>query len=340
MAKKVQIQKTVFDKTAFKETIDRNFSFFRLPDPIVDPDTIGDLFRLYDKLYLEIPIDGDSQSHEYLVKKSSELYKVTRQLESIQPLLDEVAQLRTEILNANRRIIELETQLAGGEELDFTDVERVAGLQADLAAANANIAALEQANTVANAATEAAQEAATAAQEAAAKAAEDAAEQAAEQAANQAANQQMAQEVEEIKKIIKNWKKDNIGLAYRFISRGYFASYFFKLFQNYSYANRISRARGFRNKFYWLYGKDASDDNYPSKRFGRYEGDYFIPTSRTQAEDMTLDFFVSELTQAGFKASSIVQAVQDTGNMKKKVEFRVITFKDPDKEDEVGYRLK
>ena len=55
---------------------------------------------------------------------------------------------------------------------------------------------------------------------------------------------------------------------------------------------------------------------------------------------MTLDFIVSELKQAGYTASGIVGAFEKTKFFRGKITARVITYKDPDREDEVGYRLK
>ena len=154
MAKRVDIKKTVFDRKKYIGVIDSKFKFFKEPEPVVDPDTVEELFRLYDKLYALIPIEGEDNSHQYLVERSSELYKVDSQLESIQPLLDEVASLRGQLLENNRRILELETQLAGGGELNFEDAEQMQLLRSQLEAANATISTLEQANTLANRATE------------------------------------------------------------------------------------------------------------------------------------------------------------------------------------------
>lgn len=334
MAKKVQIKKTVLDRTAFESAIDRKFTFFATPVPETDPDTISELFRLYDKLYLQVPIEGPVETHQYLVERSSELYQVDATLESIQPLLDEISQLRVQILEANRRILELELQLANGTEVSFEDAEAFAGLQADLAASQTQVAALEKANTIANAAATAAGEAASKASEAATKAAE-------EQAANasKANNAADGDEVKEIEKIINNHKKDKIGLAFRFIRKRWSFTYFNDAFR-YGYTNRVQWATRWKKKFYWLYGKSQDDRAYPSYRRGNYGGSYFIPASRFEIDDMTLDFFVEELVQAGYSAKSIVQAVKNKGNMKGRVSFRVITFKDPDKEDKVGYRLK
>lgn len=105
----IQIQKTVFNATEFNKVVDRSFSTFTQPVAEEDTDTIENFFRLYDKLYFEIDVTGETDSHEYLVKKSSELVNFDKTTEDIQPLLDEIAQLRTELLQANQQILDLET---------------------------------------------------------------------------------------------------------------------------------------------------------------------------------------------------------------------------------------
>ena len=142
MDKKVQIKKTVLDRNGVRDFIDSKFTFFKDPDPVVDNDTVEELFRLYDKLYLEIPIEGESPSHQYLVEQSSELYQIDKQLENIQPLLDEVASLRTQLLEANRNIIELEAKLASGGEISFGDAEALSLVRTELEAAQATATAV------------------------------------------------------------------------------------------------------------------------------------------------------------------------------------------------------
>lgn len=148
MGKTVKITKTVFNSEEYSDVIDRQFKIFKQPEPIVDTDTIEELFRLYEKFYAQIAIEGPNQSHQYLVERSSELYAVDSQLDAIQPLLDEVASLRAQLLDSNRQILELELQLAGGDELDFSSAEQLAALRAQLAAANAQNAALEAQQSV------------------------------------------------------------------------------------------------------------------------------------------------------------------------------------------------
>jgi hypothetical protein len=104
----IQIQKTVFNATDFSRVVDNTFRTFTQPVPEEDLDTPEELFRLYEKLYFEIDVEGETNSHEYLVRKSSELVNFDRVTEDIQPLLDEIAQLRQENLALNQQIIELE----------------------------------------------------------------------------------------------------------------------------------------------------------------------------------------------------------------------------------------
>lgn len=111
MANDINIQKTVFSTVDFNKVIDNTFKTFTQPVPEEDPDTPEELFRLYEKLYYVIDITGEENSHEYLVKKSSELLTFDRVTEDIQPLLDEIAQLREENLTLNQQILDLETKI-------------------------------------------------------------------------------------------------------------------------------------------------------------------------------------------------------------------------------------
>jgi len=110
MANNINIQKTVFSTVDFNKVIDSKFKTFTQPVPEEDPDTSEELFRLYEKLYYEIDVTGDVNSHEYLVRRSSELLNFDRVTEDIQPLLDEIAQLRQENLGLSQQILTLETK--------------------------------------------------------------------------------------------------------------------------------------------------------------------------------------------------------------------------------------
>lgn len=111
MGNTVNIAKRVLRKEGINRLTNRDITFFvNEPEP-VNALTVDDFFQAYDKLYFEIPVDGAVNSHEFLVKKSSELYSLEQDLENLQPLLDEIAQLRSRLLLANNTILELENKI-------------------------------------------------------------------------------------------------------------------------------------------------------------------------------------------------------------------------------------
>ena len=73
MASNLKVSKKVFNQTQFDRVIDRDFKSFKKTEPVVNTDTVEELFRLYDKLLYVIPLEGSEASHQYLIEKSSEL---------------------------------------------------------------------------------------------------------------------------------------------------------------------------------------------------------------------------------------------------------------------------
>ena len=112
MAEKIKLQRTLQDKEDFDIVISREFTTFTQQGNEVDTDTVDELFRLYDKLYLEIPLEGP-QSHTYLIEESSKLVEVQEDNAEIQPLLDEITTLREQLLKANEQIFQLDQDTNG-----------------------------------------------------------------------------------------------------------------------------------------------------------------------------------------------------------------------------------
>lgn len=110
MANDIKIKKTVFSTPQFLKVVDTSFKTFVQPTTEDDTDTPEELFRLYDKLYYVIDVEGETDSHEYLVTKSSELISFDKTTEEIQPLLDEISQLRQQNLALNQQLLNLETK--------------------------------------------------------------------------------------------------------------------------------------------------------------------------------------------------------------------------------------
>ena len=111
---KIDLKKTVYNKDQFNRvTGGRGFTTFTLDGDGVTF-TVEDFFNEYDNLFLSIPVFGDINSHEYLVRRSSELVGFQRTTEDIQPLLDEIASLRDQLLQSRQENINLQIEAAGG----------------------------------------------------------------------------------------------------------------------------------------------------------------------------------------------------------------------------------
>lgn len=107
MDKDIQLEKTVFSKVDINSVTDRSFKTFVQSSPEVST-SIEDFFNMYDNLFYEIPEEGPVNSHRYLVDRSSELLTFESNTEDIQPLLDEIAQLREQLLLANQEVFNLQ----------------------------------------------------------------------------------------------------------------------------------------------------------------------------------------------------------------------------------------
>ena len=109
---KIQISKTVLKKQEYDRVIDSSFQTF-VEEPIINTQqAVSDFFEQYRKLYYEIPINGTDNSHEFLITESSKLVQLEKDVTDIQPLLDEINDLRERLLLANQDNLELQTQIA------------------------------------------------------------------------------------------------------------------------------------------------------------------------------------------------------------------------------------
>lgn len=110
MAEKVRVQKTVQEKDNLSKVVRKEFTTFVRQQENVDTDSIAELFRLYNKFYLEIPLEGNL-SHTSLIEESSKLVNIEQDNDEIQPLLDEITNLRENLLESNETIEELNNEI-------------------------------------------------------------------------------------------------------------------------------------------------------------------------------------------------------------------------------------
>ena len=113
---KVNLNKQVFNKIKFEQSVDTSFSQL-VPKPEqmffdLDLATIDDFFTLYTNFFFEIPKEGETNSHTYLIKESSEYINFQQIDENIQALVDEITGIREELVNAELENMKLIQQLA------------------------------------------------------------------------------------------------------------------------------------------------------------------------------------------------------------------------------------
>ena len=109
MEQKVDTKKNVFNKDQYSKTIDTNFRELgttTVSDDLQSQVTVEDFFVLYNQLFYDIPPNGETNSHEYLVQQSGEYINFESNLEEIQALQEEIAGLREELLQSQIQLAE------------------------------------------------------------------------------------------------------------------------------------------------------------------------------------------------------------------------------------------
>jgi hypothetical protein len=112
MSENINLNKQVYDKNAYNKVIDTSFKQLgvqTIQQQLDQQPTVDEFFAMYNELFYNIPELGVINSHEYLIKKSSEYIQFAANNDEIEALQAEIAQLRTDLLNEQKRNIELQT---------------------------------------------------------------------------------------------------------------------------------------------------------------------------------------------------------------------------------------
>jgi hypothetical protein len=114
----INFTRQVFNKQKFNETVDTEFSqLVSTPDETffdINLANLEDFFTLYQNLFFEIPKLGDVNSHEFLIRQSTEYIGFEEQNQTIQALLDEITELREQNLEIRRQNLDLVQQFSTG----------------------------------------------------------------------------------------------------------------------------------------------------------------------------------------------------------------------------------
>jgi len=112
MDQPVSFSTTSYDKNSYNKVIDTSFTQLgvkTIDEQIAIQPTTNEFFSMYNDMFYEIPELGANNSHEYLIKKSSEYVGFEANQEEIIALQAEIAQLRTDLLDAQKQNIQLQT---------------------------------------------------------------------------------------------------------------------------------------------------------------------------------------------------------------------------------------
>jgi hypothetical protein len=104
----IPVQKTVFNKDSFGRVI--NTQFNQLLNQTVEETntfTVDDFFQLYEDLFYQIPKEGDTNSHRYILQREADYLGVSISQDDIQALLNEITSLRQQVLESQQTINDL-----------------------------------------------------------------------------------------------------------------------------------------------------------------------------------------------------------------------------------------
>ena len=104
----IPVQKTVFNKDSYGRVINTQFSqLLNQTTEETDTFTVDDFFQLYEDLFYQIPKEGDTNSHRYILQREADYLGVSISQDDIQALLNEITSLRQQVLESQTTINEL-----------------------------------------------------------------------------------------------------------------------------------------------------------------------------------------------------------------------------------------
>ena len=109
----LNLSKKVYSKNQYEKVINTNFSQLATsptPSAIVTQPTISvdEFFQNYSQIFFDIPKFGATNSHEYLIKTSTEYIGTTSINADIQALVEEINNLQQQNLELNQQLIDLQ----------------------------------------------------------------------------------------------------------------------------------------------------------------------------------------------------------------------------------------
>ena len=107
----IPIEKQVFDKNTFGKVVNTQFNqLLNQQGAGENPTfTLDDFFVLYDELFYQIPKEGETNSHRFILQREAEYLGIIIDQTDIQALLDEITSLRQQVLDSQTLLKDLST---------------------------------------------------------------------------------------------------------------------------------------------------------------------------------------------------------------------------------------
>jgi hypothetical protein len=113
MEEKLDLNKKSFNKNQYEKVIDTKFSQLATsfneannPPSLSPPVLIDEFFQKYNQLFFDIPKTGTTNSHEYLIKRSSEYVDFQVMNDEMLALIDEINALQAQNLELNQKLVD------------------------------------------------------------------------------------------------------------------------------------------------------------------------------------------------------------------------------------------
>jgi hypothetical protein len=120
----LNLNKRVYAKNQYERVINTAFSQLATsPSPTTPSVTqqttisVNEFFQNYTDLFFQIPKFGTTNSHEYLIKTSTDYIGSTAISNDVQALIDEINLLQVQNLELNQKLVEV--QLSGSNALNI-----------------------------------------------------------------------------------------------------------------------------------------------------------------------------------------------------------------------------
>lgn len=105
----IKLNNKKFHKSNYPKIIDIEFNqLYKKENVEIENEIdIDEFFEIYDKLFYNIPIEGEFNSHQYIIQKSTDYTGINQNTEIEDLLLQEINQLRLELLESRQIIDDL-----------------------------------------------------------------------------------------------------------------------------------------------------------------------------------------------------------------------------------------